>query len=194
MKWASLCFALIVKIFGFGVVYGYAEVAQQGINLSNDKEVVELYADSLEIDDKEGMALFKGNVTVMQGQRLLRTSKLAVYYDKEYKEIDDQGNAKTVLLTRLGSTGIKKMEASGKVYIKISKQIATGDKGIFDKKLNMMTLTGSNVVFIDGDNVATGCKLTANMKTEKFFLEGCNTSDKKSRVSIMLKQNKKNGH
>ncbi len=193
MAFSYLAFSM--GILGLGAVYGYAEEAHLGINLSNKKEPVELYADSLEIRDKEGMALFDGNVSVVQGNRLLRTSKLVVYYDKAHKVTDkDQANTKILSPIRFGSTGVQKMEALGKVYIKIATQIATGDKGIFDVKSNMMTLIGNNVVLIDGDNVATGCKLIADMKTGKILLEGCETPEKKGRVSIILKQNQKNDH
>ncbi|MGF7157004.1 lipopolysaccharide export system protein LptA [Bartonella heixiaziensis] len=190
----GLTLALSVGILGFGTV-GYTEVAHFGINLSNDKEPVELSADSLEIRDKEGIALFNGDVSVVQGERLLRTAKLVVYYDKMHEGADkDHGDTKTASSAWFGSTGIKKMEALGKVYIKIATQIATGDKGVFDGKSKMMSLTGSNVVLTDGDNVATGCKLTADMESGKAFLEGCETSEKKGRVSIIFKQSQKNGH
>ncbi|WP_409361325.1 LptA/OstA family protein [Bartonella heixiaziensis] len=193
-KWVGLTLALSVGILGFGTV-GYTEVAHFGINLSKDKEPVELSADSLEIRDKEGIALFNGDVSVVQGERLLRTAKLVVYYDKMHEDADkDRGDTKTASSAWFGSTGIKKMEALGKVYIKIATQIATGDKGVFDGKSKMMSLTGSNVVLTDGDNVATGCKLTADMESGKAFLEGCETSEKKGRVSIIFKQSQKNGH
>ncbi|EJF89553.1 lipopolysaccharide transport periplasmic protein LptA [Bartonella vinsonii subsp. arupensis OK-94-513] len=193
-KWFSMILALGMGMLMFGTVFGYAEVAHFGINLSNDKEPVELYANSLEIRDKEGIALFNGDVSVIQGKRLLRTAKLVIYYDKAHKDASqDQGDTKASPAW-FGSTGIKKMEALGKVYIKNATQIATGDKGVFDGKSKIMRLTGNNVVLTDGDNVATGCKLTADMKSGKAFLEGCETSDNKSRVSIIFKQNQKNGH
>ncbi|KEC56079.1 LptA/OstA family protein [Bartonella koehlerae] len=194
-QWIGITLALSLGMLELEAVSGYAEEAHFGIHLSDDKEPVELYANSLEIRDKEGIALFNGDVSVVQGERLLRTAKLVVYYDKTRKGAhEDQGNAKTTLSAWFGSTGIKKMEALGKVYIKIAKQIATGDKGIFDGKSKMMSLTGKNVVLTDGDNVATGCKLTADMKSGKAFLEGCETSEKKGRVSIIFKQSQKNGH
>ncbi|ETS09637.1 LptA/OstA family protein [Bartonella henselae] len=194
-KWMGITLALSLGMLGLGAVSGYAEVAHFGIHLSDDKEPVELYANSLEIRDKEGIALFNGDVSVIQGEHLLRTAKLVVYYDKTRKEADkNQGNAKTALSTWFGSTGIKKMEALGKVYIKIATQIATGDKGVYDGKSKMMSLTGKNVVLTNGDNVATGCKLTADMKSGKAFLEGCKTSEKKGRVSIIFKQSQKNSH
>ncbi|WP_375615656.1 MULTISPECIES: LptA/OstA family protein [unclassified Bartonella] len=178
-----------------GMVLGYAEGTHLGISLSSDKEPVELHADSLEIRDKEGIALFQGDVSVVQGERLLRAAKLVVYYDKAYKKTDrNKEYTKASPVSLLGSSSIKKMEALGKVYIKIATQIATGDKGVFDGKSKMMSLTGKHVVLTDGDNVATGCKLTANMESGKAFLEGCETPEKKGRVSIIFKQNQKNGH
>ncbi|WP_455474159.1 LptA/OstA family protein [Bartonella sp. B30(2025)] len=195
-KWKGMCFsAFSVVVLSFKSVCGYAEVANFGIDISNDKESVELYADSLEIHDKKGMALFDGNVSVIQGKRLLQTSKLVVYYDKMHKTVNKyMVNTETALPTWFGSTSIKKVEALGKVSIKIATQVATGDKGVFDGKSNIMVLTGSNVVLTDGENVVTGCKLTANMKTGKALLEGCETSKKKRRVSIILKQNQENSH
>ncbi|WP_208442068.1 LptA/OstA family protein [Bartonella raoultii] len=194
-KWMGISLALGLGMLGVGTVFGYAEVAHFGINLSNDKEPVELHADSLEIRDKEGIALFSGDVSVIQGERLLRTAKLIVYYDKTHHIVDKtQVETKASLPAWFGSSGIKKMEALGKVYIKIATQIATGDKGVFDGKSKIMRLTGKNVVLTDGDNVATGCALTADMKNGKAFLEGCETSEKKGRVSIIFKQSQKNGH
>ncbi len=181
--------ALSIGILGSGTVFGYAKVTQLGINLSNDKEPIEFYANSLEVRNNEGMALFNGDVSVIQGEHLLRTMKLVVYYDKTHKLMDNQVDTKDKgSSSGLFGFGIKKMEALGKVYVKIATKIATGDKGVFDGESKMMSLTGSNVVLTDGNNVATGCKLTADMKSGKAFLEGCETSKKKSRVSITLKQ------
>ncbi|EJF83436.1 lipopolysaccharide transport periplasmic protein LptA [Bartonella elizabethae Re6043vi] len=187
--------AFSMGMLGGGTVSGYTEGTHLGISLSNDKEPVELHADSLEIRDKEGIALFKGDVSVVQGERLLRAEKLIVYYDKTHKGADrNKENATVSSVSLFGSSGIQKMEALGTVYIKIATQVATGDRGVFDGKSKMMSLTGNHVVLTDGDNVATGCKLTANMESGKAFLEGCETTKKKGRVSIIFKQNQQNGH
>lgn len=187
--------AFSMGMLGGGMVSGYTEGTHLGISLSNDKEPVELHADSLEIRDKEGIALFKGDVSVVQGERLLRAEKLIVYYDKTHKGADrNKENATVSSVSLFGSSGIQKMEALGTVYIKIATQVATGDRGVFDGKSKMMSLTGNHVVLTDGDNVATGCKLTANMESGKAFLEGCETTKKKGRVSIIFKQNQQNGH
>lgn len=194
-KWIGIYLALNMGILGLGDVHGYAERAHFGINLSNDKKPVEIYANALEVRDKDGIAIFRGNVSVVQGKWRLQTSKLVVYYDKENEAVDiNQAKKKSALSIGFGSTGFRKMEASGKVYIKIGAQIATGDKGFFDGKSNTMVLTGDNVVLIDGDNVATGCKLTLNMETGKASLEGCADFEENGRASIILKQDQKNSH
>lgn len=195
---------------------GYAQQADFGINLSGGKEPVELKADDLEMRDKEGIAIFSGNVSVTQGDRVLRTAKLVVHYAKSPAAqtapaktssatnsptgdttasiaTDAKPQAKQPAPTAiggLGSTGVEKMEATGKVYVKTATQVATGDQGIFDNQTNTMVLTGKRVILTDGNNVATGCKLTAHMKTGKANLESCQTGgNKKGRVSIIMNNN-----
>ncbi len=158
-----------------------AQQANFGLNLSGGKEPIKIDADNLEMRDKEGLAVFTGNVTVIQGDRLLKAGKMIVYYAKP-----DGTKPQQAASGGLGSSGIEKMEVSNKVYIKQGTQIATGDQGAFNGKTNVMILTGSNVVLTDGDNVATGCKLTAHMDSGKAFLESCSSQQKKGRVSVIM--------
>ncbi|MCL6229052.1 LptA/OstA family protein [Bartonella bilalgolemii] len=182
---------LALSLAILGPINGYAAITHFAIDRLNGKEPMELYADSLEIRDKEGIAIFNGNVSVMQGERLLQTSKLAIYYNKAHITGGiDQLRTQSIFPEKIGSTDIKKVEASGEVYIKMATQIAKGDKAIFDGQSNMIILTGNNVVLTDGDNVAEGCILTANMKTGKASLEGCKEPGKKNRVSIILESSK----
>jgi len=182
-------------ILGGGFVLACNSVinAQQtsfGINLSGGKEPVKIEADGMEMRDKEGLAIFTGNVSVAQGDRILRAGKMIVHYKKL-----DESAEKSVRETSgsgLGSTNIDKMEASGKVYIKAGSQVATGDQGMFDGKSNIMMLTGSKVVLTDGNSVATGCRLTAHMDTGKAFLESCSSTRKRGRVSIIMNRNEQN--
>ncbi len=188
----------------------WAQQTNFGVNLSGGKEPVELNADNLEMRDKDGVAIFTGNVSVVQGDRILRTSKLIVHYAKApddankdksatASDASDQGKGDAATKTAaagaggLGSTGVEKMEASGKVYIKTATQVATGDEGIFDGKSKLMVLTGKRVILADGDNVATGCKLTAHMDTGKAFLESCKSAGQNGRVSIIMNRNEQNG-
>ncbi|PYE89364.1 lipopolysaccharide export system protein LptA [Phyllobacterium leguminum] len=156
------------------------------LNLSSSKDPVAIDADKLEIQDKEGMALFTGNVSVSQGDTLLKSGKMTVYFNKS-KDNGSQSAGKSAAQAPaggLGAAGIDHLEVSGKVYLKSGTQIATGDAGTFDAKTQTMTLTGKKVVLSDGDNIATGCKLIANTGTGKAFLESC--KGEPGRVSIIL--------
>jgi len=153
-----------------------------GLNLSNGKEPVQINADKLEMRDKEGIAIFTGNVSVVQGQSVLKSGKMTVYYAKS--DENGGGQQSQTEATGLGAAGIDHLEVSDKVYLKSGTQIATGDSGTYDAKTQTMTLQGKKVVLSDGDNVATGCKLTANTATGKAFLESC--KGQAGRVSIIL--------
>ncbi|EJF91038.1 LptA/OstA family protein [Bartonella tamiae] len=185
---------MTMACFGAFGANAHAQQTDFGVNLSGGKEPVELNADNLEMRDKEGIAIFTGNVSVVQGDRVLRTSKLIVHYAQNDKDGNNAQQASASNGGGLGSTGVEKMEASGKVYIKTATQVATGDAGTFDGPANQMVLTGQPVTLIDGDNVVTGCKLTAHMDTGKAFLESCKSTGQKGRVSIIMNRNEQNGN
>lgn len=176
-----LCvFAQMFAVFATALICS-AQSTNFGVNLSGGKEPVELSANALEMRDKDGVAIFTGNVSVIQGERVLRTSKLIVYYDKN----NHSGSKNEASVGGLGSTGVEKMQASGKVYIKTATQVATGDEGTFNGKTKIMTLTGNKVILTDGNNVASGCKLVAHMDTGKAYMQSCRGNGS-GRVSIIM--------
>lgn len=156
-----------------------------GLKLSDSKDPVSIDAEKLEINDKESVAVFTGNVLVKQGDIMLRAGRMQVFYGKP-KEGDDKakGGIGGLSGAGLGAGGIEKLLVDGKVYLKSGTQVATGDAGTYDAKAQTMVLTGQKVVLSDGDNIATGCKLTANTQTGKAFLESC--KGQSGRVSIIL--------
>ena len=138
-----------------------------GLKLSGDGPV-QIESDKLEVRQDENMAIFTGNVAVVQGKTLLKAGKLVVHY------ADDGGSATT------GTAKIERLEASEKVYMKSETQVATGDVGTYDMKTETLVLSGKQVVLTEGENIATGCKLTVQTKTGKAKLDGC------GRVSIVM--------
>lgn len=158
-----------------------------GISLSSEKGSVKIEADSMEMQDKKGLVIFTGNVSVIQGNRTLRAGKMVVHYTKQKDNTVEQGWKQPN--DDLNLTGIDKMEVSDQVYIKAGSQVATGDHGIFDRESNVLILSGSKVVLTDGNNVATGCRLTAHMDTGKAFLESCSSAQKKGHISVIMNKN-----
>src|SRR5919109_1584423 len=131
-----------------------------GIKMSGDQPI-QIESDRLEVHEKENVAIFSGNVNVVQGPTLLKAGKLTVYYVK------GTGSATT------GSAAIDRLEVDEKVYVKSQDQEATGDKGTFDMKSEILVLSGKEVVLSQGPNVLVGCKLTVDMKTGLANFEAC---------------------
>ena len=134
--------------------------AFKGLKMSGN-DPIQIESDKLEVREKESMAVFSGNVAVVQGTTLLKAGKLTVFYVAG-SDVSSSGN-----------TAIDHLEVEDTVYVKSDDQIATGDKGTFDMKTEMLVLTGEKVVLTQGKNVLVGCKLTVSMKTNQANFEGC---------------------
>jgi lipopolysaccharide export system protein LptA len=145
-----------------------------GLEMSGD-EPIQIESDKLEVRESENIAIFSGNVSVTQGPTLLKSGKMTVYYAK------DGGSAAT------GSANIDRLEVEDKVYVKSDKQVATGDRGTFDMKTEVLVLSGKEVVLSEGPNVLVGCKLTVQMKTGEAQVDGCKTGESgKGRVMMSI--------
>lgn len=140
----------------------------------NSNDPVQIEGDRLEMREAEGLAVFDGNVSVVQGDTVLRTGKLVIHYDKS-------GGADAV---GTGQAAIERLEVSGGVNIQTGKQVATGEQGTYDMRAEVLVLTGKRVTLSEGGNVATGCKLTVTMANSRAKLEGC--GNKASRPTVLI--------
>jgi len=165
----GLAVALLGSTPGFG-----QEQSSGGFRLGGD-EPIEIESDRLEVRDKESIAIFTGNVQLIQGRLLLKTVKMTVYYSDS-----GEGGGPTS-----GSTEVDRLEAEGKVYIKQDDQVATGDHGTYDMDSGIMVLTGKEVVLTQQGNVVVGCKLVSNIKSGETRLDGCGDRDT-GRVKMLL--------
>ena len=163
-----------------------SDAAPGGIKLSGDQPI-QIDSDKVVLHNDAGTATFTGNVTVVQGTTILKAGSMIVYYVKGGNK-DGAGSDASKASTGVAGTGaqdIDHLEVNDKVYVKSEDQVATGDRGTFDMKTEVLVLTGSKVVLSQGDNVAVGCKLTAQLKTGEAQLESCK-SGQTGRVSIVV--------
>lgn len=144
-----------------------------GLRLSGDQPI-QIESDKLEVKEPENLAIFTGNVNVVQGPTTLKSGRMIVYY------VQDGGSATT------GSSKIDRLEVDGKVYVKSDNQVATGDRGTFDMKTEILTLSGREVVLSEGENVLVGCKLTVQMKSGRAQVEGCAKGAGNGRVQMSI--------
>ena len=167
--------ALVMLILGSGGALAQTEAESRitGLRL-NGNEPIEIESDKLEVREAENLAVFTGNVSVTQGPTILKSGTMTVYYAK------DGGSAAT------GSSNIERLEVDGKVYVKSDRQVATGDRGVFDMKTEVLVLSGNEVVLSEGNNVLRGCKLTVQMKTGRAQVDGCSKGSGNGRVIMKL--------
>jgi lipopolysaccharide export system protein LptA len=178
---------------------GFAQQSQSrmtSLNLSNDQPI-QIESDKLEVRDNDRQAIFTGNVSVVQGQTLMKAGKMTVYYvgqamARDGKTEEKPAEAKPAAGATPGSADIERIEVDGKVYVKSESQVATGDRATFDMKTETLTLTGKEVVLTEGENVIVGCKLNVQMKTGQAQLDGCGGNQSGGRVKMLLQPGSQN--
>lgn len=169
----------MVSVQSLFVMSAMAQTGSSNLGLSSN-EPVQVDGDRLEILEDQAKAIFDGNVSVVQGKTVLRTSKLTIFYKKKEGET---GSIAT------GGSEIESLLATGGVNIQSGNQVATGETGTYDMDNEILVLSGKRVTLSEGGNVATGCKLTVTMSNNRARLEGCGNSGSRPTVLIQPKSN-----
>jgi lipopolysaccharide transport protein LptA len=129
---------------------------------------IDVEADTLDVHDQAKQAIFRGNVKSQQGDFVVRTVEMTVFYTGQagfgMPSAGDETAGKS-------SSQLTRVEARQKVLI-ISKdgQTATGDWAIFDVKANTVLL-GDHVVVSRGKDVAEGPRLKIDLTTGMYRFE-----------------------
>lgn len=133
-------------------------------NLGSSREPISIDADKLDVYDKEGRAVFSGNVVAVQGDTNMRCSEMNVFY--ESKRGEKTAAADAAPAGGLGQdSNIKKILCKGPVTIKTKTQTATGDRAEFDRVANKVFLIG-NAALSDGTNVMKGERVAYDLTTQ----------------------------
>lgn len=145
-----------VLIAGAAGAQGFGE-AFKGFSAESD-DPIQIEADRLEVREKDKVAIYAGNVRVRQGETVLKTAQLRVFYTGE----------------AAGATpgsSVSRIEASNRVVVQSGSQTASGDAAVFEMASDRVTLTG-NVVLTEGENIVRGQKLVVDLKSRKARMEG----------------------
>jgi lipopolysaccharide export system protein LptA len=161
--------------------------AMQGFATNRDQPV-KIEAAVLEVRDKKKQATFSGNVKVTQGDTVMTSKTLDVFYEKKDPDQDKaaqpaapgnaaKGKAATPVPPAAAtqptpsppgpagsSSQIKRMEAKTNVVVTQKDQVVTGETAIFDTKANLITMLGG-VVLTQCQNVVRGDRLLVDMTT-----------------------------
>lgn len=125
-------------------------------SFSSSGQPIEIEADQLDVNDSEGLAHYKGNVNLRQGEAHLKTAELRVFYDNQ-----NSGSGQN----------IKRIVAAGEVVLRSGNRTVSGDTAVVEMNDDTVTLTG-NVVLVEGPNVLRGDRLTVDLKTKKARVQG----------------------
>lgn len=143
-------------LFGDAGAQGLGEVFK-GFSAGSDNPI-HIEADRLEVRDEDKVAIYAGNVRVRQGETVLMTAQLRVYYT---------GNAAGAA----PGSSVSRIEARHRVIVRSGSRTATGDSAVLDMAADRITLTG-NVVLTEGDNIIRGEKLVVDLKSRTARMEG----------------------
>jgi lipopolysaccharide export system protein LptA len=128
-----------------------APKAGKGFGFTASRAPIDITSDTVEADQKQNTATFKGNVVAKQEDVTLYANTLLIIYDpdtKKLKEIIATGNVKVVQMDRR----------------------ATGQKATFDQDKNKVVLDGDAVVR-EGTNVIRGERITFYVEEERSVVE-----------------------
>jgi lipopolysaccharide export system protein LptA len=132
--------------------------AFSGFNSSSDAPI-QIEADRLEVRDAEKLAIYSGNVRVLQGETLLEAPELHVFYR-------DGASAE-----RLAGSQVSRIEAGPGVTVRSGDQVASAARAVFDMDRDVITMSG-DVILTQGQNVVHGERLIVNLKTKEGRIEG----------------------
>ncbi|PWE18411.1 hypothetical protein DDZ18_02050 [Marinicauda salina] len=139
------------------LAFGLSGAARaQGLGEPPGEGPLDVSADEVEVFDREGRAVYSGDVNATRGDVRLRAERIEVFFQRR------EGG---------GFGDIRRLVAEGEVYYVTPTEVARGDRGVYEVADEIITLTGE-VVLTQGCNVSTGEALVANLNTGFSSLSG----------------------
>lgn len=139
---------------------------------ANSRDPIKIDADRLDVRDRESMAIFSGNVVAVQGKTTIRCSKMTIVYDNRQGEGAARAPAAGAASgAGAGDSAIRRLECEGPVTVTSDDQVATGQRAVFDRERDLVTLTGG-VALAKGPNITRGERLVYNLKTGVANIDG----------------------
>jgi len=123
----------------------YAKDLAFGKARDTSDQPVQVEADTLSVNQKDGTAVFSGNVAISQGEMLLSAAKVEVTYEED-------------------GEGVQTLLATGGVTLVNGPDAAEAQQADYNVASSIVVLTG-NVLMTQGQNVISGEKVTINLDT-----------------------------
>jgi lipopolysaccharide export system protein LptA len=178
--------------------------AQGLLQNDNQDQPIQIDAATLDVRDKEKIAIFSGDVQVVQGDTTIKCQKLVVSYgpepgaagtqrggNKAVASVAPPANAAQGAQQGAPQTGavptrsqdIRKVDATGGVTVISKDQNAKGDRGEYDLKKKTITLIG-NVTVSQGKNVLHGERVVVDTVTGNAHFDSVEPSTANGRPRV----------
>ncbi len=142
-------------------------VSAQSVLKNHDTyQPLDISAERLEMQQKQGRAIFTGAVQVTQGKLTLRSDTITVFYDLSDTDSDP---------------AISRLDAQGQFELFSESETLVGDWGIYDVDRQLVTV-GGDVVFRQGTSELKGSRLEFDLVSGLAKLDGEDTRDSDGRV------------
>lgn len=149
--------------------------------------------DSLEYWEARDLAVARGDAVAVRGDRRIQADVLTARFDPQQQDGAETANAETASAESADSgqadgraREIERIEAFGNVRISTPEEYARGDRGVYNTRTQIATLTG-NVRLTRGDNQLNGGWGQVNLETGVSRLLGAPPeSGEKQRVRALL--------
>ena len=134
--------AMVASLAMAGPALPQDKPASPAFALGDRSQPADIRADRLEVQDNNGLAIFDGNVKVVQGRTSLETVKLTVSYaDNRNGNQQGQGGSKTGANALAGN--IRTITAEGDVLMNTGNQSVSAAKALVDIEQSVATLSGA---------------------------------------------------
>ena len=141
---------------------GFAEAPPPQKSANQADEQIQIVADKLITNNAEKFAEFVGDVQARQGNFVITSERLRIYYRDDPDRNKDQTGSQD---------SIKRIVANGNVQISSEKYEAKTDQVEYDLDTQVIVLTGENSTVTSGKNILTGSKITVYRKNGQITVE-----------------------
>lgn len=163
----NITFGLCVAVLGYGYGSGDAQAQTSQVafgSLKQDPDLpVEVTAETLDVNQQDGTAVFNGNVVVIQGEMRLAAANVLVIYSNE-------------------ESAIKRLIATGDVVLVSGPDEAEAERADYEIGTGTVVMT-TNVLLTQGATAVSGDKMTVNLNT--------GTAEMSGRVKTVFRSDKK---
>ena len=157
-------FALIIVALMAGVAVAAGESKTAAPDKKAEDQPILIKADQLISNNEEKWAEFIGNVKVTQGDLMIDSDKLRIYYRGELLDSEEKSDNK--------EDPLEKIIATGNVKIKTTKYTAESDRVEYDTDAMTITMIGDNSKVISGKNSIAGSKIILYRKNNRVKVLG----------------------